>query len=416
MLPLFVASRYSFGRQRSRFIGVVSMVSLLGMALGVASLITVLAVMNGFAGELRDRILSLVAHIEVEAVAAPLTDWPALADRLQRAPEVIAAAPYIRSKALLGSPQQLRGAVLTAIDPDAESAVAELGLQLQSGSLAALAEVPYGVVSGALLARALELEVGDRVELTVPRLIVTPLGSFPRRKRFTLVGIFAVGAQLDSTHAYIGLAAGQKLLAGGAAVQAGAVQGLRLRLDDLLAAPAVAGRLAAQLGDGYRLRPWSESQGSLFAAVRMEKIMMTILLLSVVAVAAFNIISTLTMAVTEKRADIAVLRTLGAGRRSVMAIFMTHGLLLALTGIGLGALIGVLLALNISQLSALLEGLLGSKLFSPEIYFISDLPARLQWADVAMVTSLALLLSVCASVLPAWRAARVAPAEVLRYE
>lgn len=410
-LSLFIGLRYSFSRQDNRFIGVVSMVSLLGMALGVASLITVLAVMNGFAGELRDRILSLVPHLQVQSAQGSLQDWPVMAERLLANDEVIGVAPYIESKALLTSQSTVRGSLLTAIDPLAESTVSQLGEHMRSGDFESLSSTPYGLVIGSLQARALGVGLGDIVELTVPRLTLTPLGSFPRRKRFTVVGIFEIGAQLDGSQAYISIASGQKLLGLG-----DAVQGVRVALAQLFDAPAMAARIREELGDEVQVSDWSQSQGSLFSAISMEKKMMTILLLSVIAVAAFNIISTLTMAVTEKRGDIAVLRTMGARAGTVMAIFMAQGLLLASIGIASGALIGVALALNISEVTLFIEQLSGVKLFNPNVYFISDLPSRLLWGDVAVVTGLALLLSLCATLFPAWRATRIEPAEVLRNE
>jgi lipoprotein-releasing system permease protein len=253
--------------------------------------------------------------------------------------------------------------------------------------------------------------MGDELEITVPRLTRTPLGTFPRSKRFTVVGIFEVGAQLDGTHAYVSLASGQKLLSLGEQVH-----GLRLRFDDLYASAAVAHSIAENLGSGYRVRDWQQTQRSLFSAVRMEKNMIAVLLLSVVAVAAFNIVSTLTMAITDKRGDIAVLRTMGMRAHRVMAIFVAQGLVLATVGIGLGVLTGVTLALHVSEVSLFLERLMGVKLFNPEVYFISNLPAELQWRDVFVIAMSALGLSLLATLLPAWRATRIAPAEVLRYE
>ena len=407
-LSLFIGLRYSFSRQNNRFIGVVSMVSLLGMALGVASLITVLAVMNGFAGELRDRILSLVPHLQV---SGPVEDWPALRERLLAYPQVRGAAPYIESKVLISSSSTVRGSLVTAIDPASEGDVSQVSEHMRSGNFFALVDTPYGLVMGSLQARALAVGVGDTVELTVPRLTLTPLGSFPRRKRFTVVGIFEIGAQLDGSQAYISLASGQKLLGLG-----DRVHGVRVSLDNLFDAPLVAQQMQADLGGELRVRDWSQSQGSLFNAIKMEKTMMTVLLLSVVAVAAFNIVSTLTMAVTEKRSDIAVLRTMGARTGTVMAIFMAQGLLLASVGIAAGVIIGVALALNISEVTLFIEQLSGAKLFNPQVYFISDLPSRLMWGDVAVITGLAMVLSLCATLFPAWRATRIDPAEVLRYE
>lgn len=410
-LPLYIGLRYSFSRRNNRFIGVVSMVSLLGMALGVASLITVLAVMNGFSGELRDRLLSLVPHLQVEARSGQLAKWPELVQRLRQFPQILATAPYIETKVLIASGTAVRGSLVTAVEPQAESRVSRVSEHMVRGSWQALAETPYGIVIGSLQARALGVVLGDSVELTVPRLTLTPLGSFPRHKRFTVVGIFEIGAQLDGSQAYMSLESGQKLLG-----LKDKVSGLRLLLADIFAAPQVATTLRAALGDDFLTKDWAQSQGSLFAAVRMEKTMMTVLLLSVVAVAAFNIISTLTMAVTEKRGDIAVLRTMGARASTIMAIFMAQGLLLATTGILVGAAIGTLLALNISAVTLFVESVMGAKLFNPNVFFISDLPARLEWADVLTVTGLALLLSLAATLFPAWRATRIAPAEVLRYE
>jgi lipoprotein-releasing system permease protein len=330
--------------------------------------------------------------------------------QVKQQPGVSGVAPYIESKALLASQSLVRGALVSAVEPAAEEGVSQVAGKMVSGSFTALSEQSYGIVLGSLLARSLAVTVGDTLELTVPRLTHTPLGSFPRRKRFTVVGIFQVGAQLDGSQAYISLLSGQKLFGLGTAVK-----GLRIRLTDLFDAPVTADRLRRQLGNDFRVRDWGTSQGSLFGAVRMEKTMMTILLLSVVAVAAFNIVSTLTMAVTDKRSDIAVLRTMGARASTVMSIFMAQGLLLAFTGIAAGVLLGVTLALNISEVTLFVERLFGMKLFNPQVYFISDLPSRLELADVLTVAGLALLLSLCATVYPAWRATRIAPAEILRY-
>jgi lipoprotein-releasing system permease protein len=367
--------------------------------------------MNGFAGELRDRILSLVPHLEVQSASASLDDWPLLAERLLAYEQVRGAAPYIESKVLISSHSTVRGSLVTAIDPASEKSVSQVSEHMRDGNYYGLLTTPYGIILGSLQARALGVAVGDTVELTVPRLTLTPLGSFPRRKRFTLVGIFEVGAQLDGSQAYISLASGQKLLGLG-----DRVHGVRVSLDNLFEAQALAQKIRADMGNEVRVRDWSQSQGSLFSAVKMEKIMMTILLLSVVAVAAFNIVSTLTMAVTEKRSDIAVLRTMGARTGTIMTIFMAQGLLLASVGIAGGAIIGVALALNISEVTLFIEQLSGAKLFNPQVYFISDLPSRLMWGDVAVVTGLALVLSLCATLFPAWRATRIDPAEVLRYE
>ena len=390
----FIGTRYSFSRKRNRFTSVIAVVSMLGMVLGVASLITVLAVMNGFAGELRSRILSLVPHGYVAHRDGGIPDWQALAATLEAQPGVIAVSPFITDKVILSSPYNQRGAVLTAIDPVLEGQVSEIPAALVSGSLESLGEPGFNVVLGASLARMLRVQAGDFLEVTVPRLTVTPLGVFPRSKRLRVTGIFEVGAQPDAYQAYVSLDSGQKLLGA-----RDTVAGLQLKTDDLFSAPRVIAALQAALPPDYEARDWSQTQGSLFQAVKMEKVMVSLLLLSVVAVAAFNIVSTLVMSVAEKRRDIAVLRTMGARAAGIMVVFVAHGL-----------------ALNISRLTALTERLLGVKLFDPSVYFISELPSDLQWADVAAVVLASLSLSLLATLYPAWRATRIAPAEVLRYE
>jgi lipoprotein-releasing system permease protein len=407
----FVGARYSFARKRNRFTSLIATVSMLGMVLGVASLIVVLSIMNGFAGELRGRILSLVPHGTVAASDGVLADWEDLRETLLAAPGIVAAAPYIDEKVILAHRQYLNGAQLTAIDPALEAGVSSLAQSMVDGDLESLSEPGFNVVLGAALARMLSVSVGDYVDATVPRLTVTPLGVFPRNKRLRVTGIFEVGAQPDVYQAYIPLQAGQKLLG-----ERDRVEGLQVKTQDLHAAPATLAALRPVLGDAFVVRDWSQTQGSLFSAVRMEKLMVSLLLLSVVAVAAFNIISTLVMSVTEKRRDIAVLRTMGARASGIMAIFLAHGLMLALVGISIGALLGVVLALNIASIVSRAEDLLGLKLFDPAVYFISELPARLQWSDVALVVAASLLLSLLATLYPALRASRVAPAEVLRYE
>jgi lipoprotein-releasing system permease protein len=409
-LPLVIGLRYSFSRSNNRFIGVVSMVSLLGMALGVASLIVVLAVMNGFADELRGRILSVIPHASVQATNGPLLEWQQLQQLLESNNSVKGSAPYISAKVLMGSHRYVQGAQLLAIDAEREPSVSKISENMSAGQLQALSTQRWGVILGSLLARSLGVGIGDKVELTAPVLTHTPLGSLPRRKRFEVLGTFQVGAQLDSSHALVSLADGQALLGRGQAVD-----GIRLAYDDLFQAPQLSRALAEQVPAGVKVVDWRQSHSSLFSAVSMEKTMITVLLLSVVAVAAFNIVSTLTMAVTEKRSDIAVLRTMGAGRLGVMAVFMCQGMLLSLCGIGLGALVGCLVALNISELTLLLEGLLGIKIFDPQVYFISNLPARLDGLDVGMTVALAMVLSLLATLVPAWRAAQVDPAEILRY-
>ena len=384
---------------------------MLGMILGVASLITVLSVMNGFAGELRGRILSLVSHGYVEPITGAMLDWPALREQVQNHPEVLAVSPYITDKVIFGGAGALRGAVLTAIDPELEVDVSRISQAMVEGTILGLEERPFNVVLGASLARSLGARVGDRIEVTVPRLTVTPLGVFPRSKRLTVSGIFEIGAQPDAYQAYVSLTTGQKLIG-----SKGAVDGLQVKTRELFSAPNTMAEIGADLPNNYQVKDWSQTQGSLFQAVKMEKIMVSLLLLCVVAVAAFNIVSTLVMSVAEKRRDIAVLRTMGAQARGIIAIFIAHGLGLAMVGISLGLLLGITLASYIAPLTLFLEGLLGVKLFDPAVYFISELPSRLEMQDVLIVALASLLLSLMATLYPAWRASQVAPAEVLRYE
>ena len=407
----YIGARYSFSRQRNRFTSVIATVSMLGMVLGVASLIVVLSIMNGFSGELRARILSLVPHGYVESRDNTIGDWQALSSRIESQPGILAVAPYITEKVILVSGGQLRGAVLTGIDPVLQGAVSRLADSIVAGSLDSLKEDNFDVVLGVSLANLLGVSPGDHVNVTVPRLTVTPLGLFPRSKRLRVVGLFEIGAQQDAYQAYVSLRTGRILLGGDKGVQ-----GLQVATEGLFQAPDIMRALDKFLEEQYVVQDWSQTQGSLFNAVKMEKMMVSLLLLSVVAVAAFNIVSTLVMSVTEKRRDIAVLRTMGARATGVMAIFVAHGLALACVGIAAGVMIGVLLSSNIAAIIAGIEAMLGVKLFDPTVYFISELPAQLQWFDVAVVALASLVLSLVATLYPAWRASQISPAEVLRYE
>ncbi len=407
----FIGVRYSFSRKRNKFTSVIATVSMLGMVLGVASLIVVLAVMNGFSGELRGRILSLVPHGFVESSDAGLGQWRGVLSDIEGMEGVLAVSPYITEKAILGTASMQRGVVITAIDPQLESNVSGIADAMIAGNLQSLEDGAFSIVLGVSLANILRVGIGDYVDITVPRLTITPLGMFPRNKRLQVAGLFEIGAQPDAFQAYVSLATGQKLLG-----SKGRVDGLQVKTRDLFAAPKIMRDVAMQLPKTYSVKDWSQTQGSLFSAVKLEKLMVSLLLLSVVAVAAFNIVSTLVMSVAEKRRDIAVLRTMGARAGGIMAIFVAHGLALSGVGITIGALVGIFLATNIATIIATLERGLGMKLFDPSVYFISELPAELQSSDVAVVVAASVLLSLLATLYPAWRAACIAPAEVLRYE
>ena len=412
----FLGFRYVFSRQRSRFTVLVSLASMLGMTLGVASLITVLSVMNGFAGELRERILALVPHAYVEQIDARAATTPgvdpdqqSLASTLLTHPAIVATAPFVRENVLFSGPYRQQGAVLTGLDVAEQRSVTRLDEYLLAGSLEAL-QTPFTIILGSSLGRRLGVVPGDQLRVVLPQITTTPLGLFPRSRLVTVVGLFEVGAQQDGQLAFSSLETARRL------APRGGTRGLQLRTTDLMRAAELGPELAPLLEGKGSYRPWSQTQGSLFQAIRMEKITVSILLLGVVLVAAFNIVSTLVMAVTEKRRDIAVLRTMGATPRAIAVIFLTQGLALAMLGVILGTLLGVLLALNIAEVVVYFEQFFGTRLFDPQVYFISRLPARLEVLDVLLVTAAAVVLSILAAIYPAWRASTIAPAEVLRYE
>lgn len=410
----FLGLRYGFSRQRSRFTTLVSLASMLGMLLGVASLITVLSVMNGFAGELRGRILALIPHGYVEQTLAQDSnsysqDIAELAASLLAHPEILAVAPFARETVLFSGPYRQQGAVLTGIDVAQQSALTELAQFMLVGGLEDLEE-DFSVILGGSLARMLGVVPGDDVRIILPQVRTTPLGLFPRSRLLKVVGLFEVGAQQDSVLAYVSLNSANRLL------KTGGTRGLQVRTSDLMAAPGLKTSLQPLIAGRGIYRPWSETQGSLFRAIRMEKLTVSILLLGVVFVAAFNVVSTLVMAVTEKRRDIAVLRTMGATPGGISRIFLTQGLALALLGVMAGTVVGALLSIYVADVVDFFERLLGARIFDPSVYFISRLPSRLLWSDVALVGAAATVLSVLAAIYPAWRASRIAPAEVLRYE
>jgi lipoprotein-releasing system permease protein len=409
---LFIGLRYTRAKRRNHFISFISAVSMLGIALGVAALITVLSVMNGFQKEVRARILSVVSHVQITGPGGQLAQWQRVADAAQRNPGVVAAAPYVNGQAMLVNEATARGALVRGVDPALEGRVAEIASKVVAGRLDALQPGEFGIVLGADLARALRLYPGDRVTVIAPQGLVTPAGVVPRLRSFRVVGLFEVGHyEYDSGLALMHIADAQRLFQLG-----DEVSGVRLKLADLFESRRVARELYRDVGGDLLISDWTRSHANFFRAVEIEKTMMFIILMLIVAVAAFNVVSTLVMAVTDKQADIAILRTLGATPGSIMQVFMVQGVLIGVLGTLIGVAGGVALALNIDVVVPFLERLLRLKFLSPEVYFINELPSDLRGADVIAITSVALVLSLVATIYPSWRASRVRPAEALRYE
>lgn len=409
-LSFWIGLRYLAAKRRNHFISFISASSMIGMTLGVAVLILVLSVMNGFDRELRERILGMVPHAMLYEIGG-VQDWRELVETIEQNPQVAAAAPLTQIQGMLAHGGRVQGVMLSGIDPQAEARVSILPNHLKQGSLDTLTAGSYGVFLGDLLARHLRVKVGDKITLMLPEATLSPAGVIPRIKRLEVQGIFSVGAELDSSYAIINLEDAAKLERLGAQAQ-----GIRLRFHDLFAAPQGVWQVLRELDGNYSASDWTRTQGNLFQAIQMEKTMIALLLLIIVAVAAFNIISTLVMAVTDKQADIAILRTMGASPRTIMGIFMTQGVAIGIIGVVLGTALGILLALTVSDLVNGLEALLGIEFLRADVYFISYLPSQLLWSDVAIIVGSSLSLSFLATLYPAWRASKVQPAEALRYE
>ena len=409
---LRVGLRYTRAKRRNHFISFISMISMFGIALGVAALIVVLSVMNGFHTELRGRILAVVAHVQISGASGEMSEWQHVAEQAAQHPGVLAAAPYIQEQGMLSFGSTVRGVMVRGVVPELENTVDDFRSHMKKGQLESLVPDSFNIVLGSDLARALGVTVGDKVTLIAPQGAVTPAGVLPRMKTFTVSAVFEVGMyEYDSGLALIGMADAQKLYR-----MDDRVSGVRLKLEDLFKSRAVVERLANTLDTAAYISDWTQSHANFFRAVAIEKNMMFIILSLIVAVAAFNIVSTLVMAVTDKQSDIAILRTLGASPRSIMGIFMVQGALIGTIGLGLGVIGGVTLALNVDVVVPFIERMLGTQLFSKEVYYISNLPSELQWSDVITITAVSFVLSLVATIYPSWRASRVNPAEALRYE
>ena len=409
---LFIGLRYTHTKRRTHFISFISFTSMLGIALGVTALITVLSVMNGFEHELRERILGMASHASITTYGGQLEDWEGLARLLDGRERLVAAAPYVRGESMLSNGKRVSGALLRGVLPELEGGVSDVVDHIKGGQLDLLREGEYGIILGNELAIALGAGIGDAITVVSPHVSIGPTGIMPRLRRFTVVGIFEVGMyEYDRGVALVHIRDAAKLFQLG-----DNVTGLRLKLDDIFAAPVVSRELANQLEGDYRVEDWTRQHANFFRAVKTEKRVMFIILTLIIAVAAFNIVSTLIMVVTDKRADIAILRTLGASPRSIMTIFIIQGVVIGVLGTMFGVAGGVGLALNVETIVPAIEQFFNVQFLAADVYYISDVPSELHWKDVWVMSSVALGLSLLATLYPAWRAARTHPAEALRYE
>jgi len=397
-------------RRRNGFISFISGISMAGIALGVMALIIVLSVMNGFVSQVRDRMLSVVSHIEVFSMDGPI-DWKEVEARARRNPEVVGAAPYVAAQALLTRGDTVRGVLVRGVDPASEPNVSDVTMQVRGAPLTALKDGEFGIVLGGELARALGVALGEKITLIAPQGQITPAGVVPRLKQFTVTGTFDSGHfEYDSALAFLHIGDAERLF------RVDGPTGVRLKIADMQRAPQVAEQLAKTLPPQLLLRDWTRQNRSWFAAVQVEKRMMFIILALIVAVAAFNLVSTLVMTVTEKQADIAILRTLGATPRSVMAVFIVQGALIGVIGTLLGVVGGLFLANNLDTIFPTIERIAGFPLIPKDIYFISSLPSDPRASDIVPIAMISIVLSLVATLYPSWRAARVQPAEALRYD
>lgn len=403
------------GRSGDRFVSFIAASSMAGIALGVAALIIVLSVMNGFQVQVRDRMLSVLPHIELYAAGVPhqevLDNWEALAARAKADPAVQGAAPFVAAQGMLARGQALQGVQLRGIDPTEEDQVSELSGQFISGSADTLTSGSFGIALGEQLARALRVSVGDTVMVLAPQGSISPAGFTPRMRQFTVTGIFSTGHyEYDAALAFMHVEDAARVF------RDSGISGVRLRIDDMQAAPEVARRLAAAMPRGIQAQDWTQNNRTWFAAVQTEKRMMFIILTLIVAVAAFNLLSSLVMAVKDKRSDIAILRSIGATPREIARIFLVQGCLIGVVGTAAGMALGMLVAFNVDVIVPFIENLLGIEFLPQQIYFISQLPSEPQMSDILIVGATSLILSLLATLYPSWRASGLQPAQVLRHD
>lgn len=409
-LPWFIGLRYVQSRQEEGFFSLVSIFSFAAMTLGVAALIVVLSVMNGFDREIKQRILDVVPHLTV-TFKTPQTNWQQQLPALKALPSIAAVSPLVAGQGMLSAQGQLQGVSVQGVDPANSGMFAILSENMLVGELEALRPGEYGVILGSLLARSLNVLRGDEVLLTLPQMTPTPVGVFPRVKRLKVVGVYQVGAQVDTGIALVHVADAQKLYR-----LNNSYQGLRLAVTDPFALDDTRAAVAALYGESAQVSTWQEAMKTLFAAIKMEKTVVGLLLGVIIAVAGFNIVASLVLMVAGKRKDIAVLRAMGATGSTIAAIFRVQGAVSGLSGVALGVVAGSLLAWNIGAIVSLLERLSGQILFDPEVYFISQLPSQLRAMDVVVIAAFGVLISLLATLYPAHRAGQISPAEILRYE
>lgn len=410
-LAIFIGARYTRAKRRNHFISFISMTSMIGLALGVLAMIVVLSVMNGFQREMSSRILGMVPHAMIQGVQ-PLDDWQPVAAAAMKNPQVLAAVPFTELDGMLSYKGSMQPIQVSGVDPAQEGKVSIVADHIVQGRLQDLKAGEFGVVIGEITARRFRLNVGDKLTLIVPEVSTAPGGITPRMQRLNVVGVFKVGAELDGSMALINAADAAEMQRW----QPNQVQSVRLKLKDLYKAPEVSAAIVASLGPQYKADDWTHTQGSLFSAMKMEKTMIGLLLLMIIAVAAFNIIATLIMVVNDKGADIAILRTIGATPRQIMTIFMVQGTVIGVVGTLIGGILGVIAAINVSAMVGWVERVTGQHIFTSDVYFISNLPSELQWQDVALICSAGLVMSFFATIYPAWRASQIQPAHALRYE
>ncbi|MGM0564166.1 MAG: lipoprotein-releasing ABC transporter permease subunit [Pseudomonadota bacterium] len=409
----FVGLRYTRAKRRNHFISFISLISILGIALGVWALITVISVMNGFESELRDRILGMASHATISAYDGAMHDWSDVMEQAGDHPQVVGAAPYVESQLMLLKGGEVHGAISRGVLPEREREVASIEEEMVAGRFDSLKAGEWNIVLGAELARALALRVGDKITVISPQTNITAAGFIPRLKTFTLSGVFELGMhEYDSGLVFMHSADAARLKR----MPEGAVTGVRLKLRDMFQAREVAGEVAESLGEQYWVSDWTRRHANFFRAIKTERRVMFIILTLIVAVAAFNIISTLIMVVTDKRSDIAILRTLGASPRSIMGVFIIQGTMVGVLGTLIGMATGALSGAYIGDVIALIEQGFGFKFLAPDVYYISDLPSELRWANVFVAGAFAFLVSILATLYPAWRAAQIQPAEALRHE